>query len=275
MNLVEDAIRAAEKDTPGRELRAILKKAWGKKYESTEELVFIEPGRIVDSPRWPSSVQQIDQACGGFYGVVVLGGEAGVGKSLLAMASACCAAEKHIKVVYLAGEMTQSQIAQRAYRRLREDVELIWGFELRVHLIHEIATERDLITIVGQAVEDKDERLLVVVDSIDTIAENLVSDDSGSQFEVFRIKNRIANLFISARRLSEGRIGSILISELNTGGRIKGRKLEYLCDLDVRVTHGDMPDHVHLEIKKGREGGRQDYGTFYSDWRRTALVGAR
>lgn len=260
---------------PGDFLIECLRKAWTRKYHATEELAYFDNIKIKDSPRWPSGVSEVDVGTnGGFYGVTVLGGQAGVGKSMVAMASATEAAQQGIKVIYLAGEMTRAQLAQRAYRRLGADIIAVWGTMLRIYLLHEIASMRDFGRIIAGSIDPEDEQIVVVYDSIDTIAGNLTPEDA-AEFHIFRIKNRITNMMVAARRLSEGRIGSLLINELNTQGNIKGRKLEYLCDLDVRLKHGDMDDHIELDVAKGREGGRKSYGLFYMNWRKTALEGAR
>src|SRR3989304_2009692 len=63
----------------------------------TGDLDLVDP-----PPRWPSTLFELDRRCGGFYGLSVILGSRGLGKTLLALGSCLeAAATQQWQVVYL------------------------------------------------------------------------------------------------------------------------------------------------------------------------------
>lgn len=205
--------------------------------------------------RWPSGIRDLD-----FYGFVVIGGNAGAGKSMLAMTSAIEAVRQGIHVIYLDAELSEAQLRRRFAG---------WGgraldsYDLASFHVYSIATKAtltDLFDCANEYIDDCDERVLLVCDSINTVATALGT----SYFDDLR---SLINFFRQARRLSEGRIGVIAVSELNKRGVAKGEQIEYSGDLIVRLQLDENRDGVcELTVTKGREGGRGKYGTYELDW---------
>jgi len=94
-----------EEDLPGRPRESYAKK-----------ITLSEVGEI---RRFPTGIDELDRVLGGGWvegGVVLLGGEPGVGKSTLLLQSAISMAEGGKKVLYVSGEESPSQVAMRAKR---------------------------------------------------------------------------------------------------------------------------------------------------------------
>jgi len=100
----------------------------------------------------------------------------------------------------------------------------------------------------------------------------MASARSGAEY--FSVLAELVGWCATVRRMSEGTISFLLVSELNARGEVKGLKLEYVADLVVRLTKAETPDFVEVEVSKGREGGRGELGTYFVDWRAGRLRGA-
>lgn len=237
----------------GHELRAWLWEAYTSAGGTSE--VELEGSESM-TLRWPSGIHGID-----FYGFVVIGGNAGAGKSMLAMMSALEAVKQGIHVIYFDAELTEAQLRRRFAG---------WGgrtldaYDLANFHVYSIATKAELEDLFYSAngyIDEGDERVLLVCDSINTVATAF----GGGYFEALRT---LVNFFRQARRLSEGRIGVIAVSELNKRGVAKGEQIEYSGDLIVRLQLDEDRDGVcEVNVTKGREGGRGRYGTYEIDWR--------
>ena len=83
----------------------------------------------------------------------------------------------------------------------------------------------------------------------------------------------LAGYLIAARRLSEGMIRSVIVSELNQRGEIKGLSLEYRGDLALRLQRTKTPGYVDIDCSKAREAGFGEIGTFLLDWKNGTFLG--
>ena len=255
----------------GLELRKAIKDASSEVYGGAHSVDLKAEYEL--TPRWKSTIDRIDFGeHGGFYGTVVLGGTAGAGKSMLAAASAVAAAQNGDKVVFLYSEMSQGQIAGRVKRAGQSRIGDHTHGNLFPKSIYAPMQFDDIVSAILASLSPDDEALLVVVDSINTLVDML--QESAGVNAYFRELNRVINFFVTARRLTEGRIRSILISELNKEGGIKGQKPEYSSDMTVRLMKTDTPDQVNVTVTKGREGGAGDMGLHSVDWKNGRLVSA-
>jgi KaiC/GvpD/RAD55 family RecA-like ATPase len=233
-------------------------------------LVELKPGEALtdfDTDRWTSSVRELDDGMsGGFYGMTVVSGKAGGGKSILALASAIEAAEAGWTVMYFNTELDDRQMNNR----------------LRRHGISNEAFDRFAVMRVGFGVmvedmaewlcsrlDDETKAVLVVVDSSTTFARlaGVRHEDKGTLTELARLVMWTATL----RQRTQGVISFMLVSELNSQGVEYGREIQHLADVVLRVEKTDEADTVELNCIKGREGGEKDYGQFFRDWRRGRL----
>src|SRR5512134_3138452 len=110
-----------------------------------------------EMPRLPSGVDEFDRVLGGGFvegGVVLIGGDPGIGKSTLLLQS-LAALSSRTPVLYVSGEESPAHVALRA-RRLGVDA-------ARVRLLSETGLERIVATL------QSDRPAVIVVDSIQTL----------------------------------------------------------------------------------------------------------
>src|SRR5690606_14743931 len=119
-----------------------------------QKLADVEAAEI---PRQPSGISEFDRVLGGGLvpgGVVLIGGDPGIGKSTLLL-QALCHVGKERKALYVSGEESAQQIAMRA-KRLGLDASPI-------DLLAEIQLEK-ILTILQSHKPD-----IAVIDSIQTV----------------------------------------------------------------------------------------------------------
>lgn len=218
-----------------------------------------------EAPRWASTLSYVDIHCGGFYGVSTLAGRGGVGKSMLAFASAIeAAASLEWQVVYLQAEMDSAELARRGDAYLAAHPAASDAVE-RLTMIHlpRGGTLMRLAETICAACDHEDSPLLVVLDSINTAAELLEKP--------YLIALRDLALWaMMSRRLSRGAVSWLIVSELNKAGGVRGDKLTYWSDLVLtmkRPSARAAPNIVELELAKSRStGGEGSMGKYVRRW---------
>jgi predicted ATP-dependent serine protease len=246
-------------------------------------------------PRYRSGLASIDDATGGFYGVTCLGGAPGMGKSLVALRAALEAAVTGWRVVYYDCELGARNFASRVMRIVRMDPALYgpatandcegpefeparWS-DFGHRLTDAPFQPRDLTRLESlqawvydmlEFIHHFDPHALIVLDSVNQAARMLAS--SGTSEEGWQLARQIAELAREVRKETAGAVSWLLVAELNRQGTIAGKDLEYIADLDLRLTAGTEPGFTHLRVAKGREGGEGDYGDHLRDWRNGQLV---
>ena len=246
------------------ELRAdsplrVIRKAVDKLYPPTESAQ-ITTGQNARSPRYPSGIEALDSAMDGFYGATLLGGESGVGKSLLATGSSLLASMGGWRTFYGNCELKTAEISRRVGAFIQNGDR---GFLSRWHcidLFHGATLEKFICEVESKATLG-DEKILLVIDSLNSFVRKMGSVENG----YFRAIDDICAFAETAVRKSNGRVGVLLVSELNKAGGIRGGTSEYVCCLDVRMKHGDSDKEItEISTAKGREGGGwRNYGLYY------------
>jgi hypothetical protein len=237
-------------------------------YQTIEPMPLLlhESGEITDTDRWTSTVVEVDDGMGGgFYGLSVVSGKAGGGKSILTLASAIEAAEAGWHVVFFNTELDKRQFANRVWRH---GISKAASTRFHPYDVGPMTPLEDLAEWLCAHVTKDTERILGVIDSSTTFARLAgLHKENGTLSELSRMVMWCSML----RRKTEGRISFLLVSELNSGGEEYGREIQHLADLVLRVTKTEEQDVVELECIKGREGGESNYGLFTRDWRRGRL----
>jgi len=196
-------------------------------------------------PRLSSGIEEFDRVLGGGLvesGVVLIGGDPGIGKSTLLLQSLAVLSAR-TAVLYVSGEESPAQVALRA-RRL--------GLEAkRIRLLSEIALEAIVATI-------RDEKpAVVVIDSIQTLYTNELTSAPGS---VSQVRECAAHLTRLAKQ-----IGFILImvGHVTKEGALAGpRVLEHMVDT-VLYFEGDTHSSFRLiRAFKNRFGAVNELGVF-------------
>ncbi len=174
-----------------------------------------------EEDRLPTGIGEFDRALGGGLvagGVVLIGGDPGIGKStLLLQALAVMSEASH--VLYVSGEESGQQIALRA-RRLALDTK-------RLKLLAEINLEKILATLQAEKPQ------VAVIDSIQTMWSEQLSSAPGS---VAQVRECAAQLTRLAKQTG---VTVILVGHVTKEGALAGpRVLEHIVD-----THRGVKAH--------------------------------
>ena len=186
---------------------------------------------------------EFDRVLGGGVvpgGVVLLGGEPGIGKSTLLLQIAL---QINNKVLYISGEESQQQIKSRAKRMgLNEE---------SCYVLCE--TDIQLIFLQIQSLTPE----IIIVDSIQTLHDSDVDNNAGS---ITQIRSVAAELIRFAKSTN---IPVILIGHITKDGTIAGPKiLEHMVDTVIQF-EGDR-NHVYriLRVQKNRFGATSEIGIY-------------
>ena len=198
-----------------------------------------------DHERRTTGIEEFDRVLGGGLvtgGVVLLGGDPGIGKSTLLLQALAAMGARH-RVLYVSGEESAAQVALRA-RRLGVAGE-------GVRLVAETNLEAILATIAAES------PAVVVIDSIQTVQSMALESAPGS---VAQVRECAAQLTRLAKR---GGIGIVLIGHVTKEGTLAGpRVLEHLVDT-VLYFEGDTHSTYRLvRAFKNRYGAVNEIGVF-------------
>jgi DNA repair protein RadA/Sms len=198
-----------------------------------------------DVARTPTGLDELDRVLGGGIvegGVVLIGGDPGIGKSTLLL-QAVDALAGRMKVLYVTGEESPAQVALRA-RRLD-----LSGAAVRV--LAEINLEKILATI------EQEQPAFCVIDSIQTIYSEQLSSAPGS---VAQVRECAAQLTRSAKASG---CAVVLVGHVTKEGTLAGpRVLEHIVDT-VLYFEGDTHSSFRLvRAFKNRFGAVNEIGVF-------------
>ena len=198
-----------------------------------------------EEDRLPTGIGEFDRALGGGLvagGVVLIGGDPGIGKStLLLQALATLSETAH--VLYVSGEESGQQIALRA-RRLALDTR-------KLKLLAEINLEKILATLQHEKPQ------VAVIDSIQTLWSEQLSSAPGS---VAQVRECAAQLTRLAKQTG---VTVILVGHVTKEGALAGpRVLEHIVDT-VLYFEGDTHSSFRLiRAVKNRYGAVNEIGVF-------------
>ena len=198
-----------------------------------------------DVARTPTGIDELDRVLGGGIvegGVVLIGGDPGIGKSTLLL-QALDALARSMKTLYVSGEESGAQVALRS-RRLGLD-----GSQVRV--LAEIQLERILATLEAEA------PAVCVIDSIQTLYSEQLSSAPGS---VAQVRECAAHLTRTAKATGTT---VILVGHVTKDGQLAGpRVLEHIVDT-VLYFEGDTHSSFRLvRAIKNRFGAVNEIGVF-------------
>ncbi len=207
-----------------------------------ENLNEVETG---EDARYSTGILEFDRVLGGGLvhgGVVLLGGDPGIGKSTLLLQSLCHMSIMR-NVLYVSGEESSRQIALRG-KRLALDVQT-------VNLLAEIQLER----IQRLLIEHRPD--VVVIDSIQTVYSSALQSAPGS---IAQVRECAAQLTQLAKATG---ICIILVGHVTKEGALAGpRVLEHMVDT-VLYFEGDTHSSFRLiRAFKNRFGAVNELGVF-------------
>ena len=201
-----------------------------------------------EEPRLPSGLEEFDRVLGGGLvagGVVLIGGDPGIGKSTLLLQALSKMAAAGQVVLYVSGEESAEQVALRA-RRLQVPTQ-------GLALLAEISLERVLATLAGQ----KPAVAVAVIDSIQTMYSEALQSAPGS---VAQVRECAAQLTRYAKQTGTS---IILVGHVTKEGALAGpRVLEHIVDT-VLYFEGDPHSSFRLvRAVKNRFGAVNELGVF-------------
>lgn len=196
-------------------------------------------------PRTPTGMDELDRVLGGGLvpgGVVLIGGDPGIGKSTLLL-QALTAMAARSRVLYVSGEESAQQIALRAKRLQLGDAP--------IGLLPEINLEK----ILGTLSTEKPQ--VAVIDSIQTLYSEALTSAPGS---VAQVRECAAQLTRFAKRNGTT---ILLVGHVTKEGALAGpRVLEHIVDA-VLYFEGDTHSSFRLiRAIKNRFGAVNELGVF-------------
>ena len=199
-----------------------------------------------DSPRLPTGIDELDRVLGGGLvpgGVVLLGGDPGIGKSTLLLQALAQLSANGVDVLYSSGEESAAQIALRANR--------IHLNAPQLEVLAEIQLEKLLLSV--EATKPQ----VLVVDSIQTLYSDAFSSAPGSVSQVRECAAQLTRLAKSSG------ICVLLVGHVTKDGHLAGpRVLEHIVDT-VLYFEGDTHSSFRLVRSiKNRFGAVNELGVF-------------
>ena len=198
-----------------------------------------------EAPRIATGISEFDRTLGGGLvagGVVLIGGDPGIGKSTLLLQALATLALKE-PVLYVSGEESGEQVALRARRLGLETATLKLLAEINLEkILHVLQSERPRVA---------------VVDSIQTLWSDQLSSAPGS---VAQVRECAAQLTRMAKQTG---ITIILVGHVTKDGSLAGpRVLEHIVDT-VLYFEGDTHSSYRLiRAFKNRYGAVNELGVF-------------
>jgi len=211
----------------------------------TSQVVALADVEAEDFPRLPTLIDEFDRVLGGGLvegGVVLIGGDPGIGKSTLLLQAAARLAEQ-VPVLYVTGEESAQQVALRA-RRLGVNAS-------KVGLLPETELEKIQATIAARKPR------VAIIDSIQTLYSNALTSAPGS---VAQVRECAAQL---TRLAKQGGTAIIFIGHVTKEGALAGpRVLEHMVDT-VLYFEGETHTSFRLiRAFKNRFGAVNEIGVF-------------
>ena len=212
----------------------------------TSELTKLGDIEATDIDRTATGLEELDRALGGGVvegGVVLIGGDPGIGKSTLLLQALDALQRKGMNTLYVTGEESGAQVALRS-RRLGLD-------NSQVQVLAEIQLEKILATLQTERPN------IAVIDSIQTVYSDQLTSAPGS---VAQVRECAAHLTRAAKATGTA---IVLVGHVTKDGALAGpRVLEHMVDT-VLYFEGDTHSSFRLiRAIKNRFGAVNEIGVF-------------
>jgi DNA repair protein RadA/Sms len=208
------------------------------------QVVRLSAVQAIEMPRLATGLPEFDRVLGGGLvggGVVLLGGDPGIGKSTLLL-QALAEISARAKTLYVSGEESAAQIALRGNRL---------GLKADIPLLTEIRLEAILGTL------NAEQPQVAVIDSIQTVYTDQLQSAPGSVAQVRECAQELT------RHAKQSGITILLVGHVTKEGTLAGpRVLEHIVDT-VLYFEGDTSSSFRLvRAFKNRYGAVNELGVF-------------
>ncbi|MDR7378948.1 DNA repair protein RadA/Sms [Rhodoferax ferrireducens] len=212
----------------------------------TAEVMALADIEASDFERTPTGLDELDRVLGGGIvegGVVLIGGDPGIGKSTLLLQALDALQRSGQKTLYVTGEESGAQVALRSRR--------LGIVNSQVQVLAEIQLEKILATLQTHRPQ------IAVIDSIQTVYSDQLTSAPGS---VAQVRECAAHLTRAAK--SSG-VAIVLVGHVTKEGALAGpRVLEHMVDT-VLYFEGDTHSSFRLvRAIKNRFGAVNEIGVF-------------
>lgn len=201
-------------------------------------------GELRPPERLSSGFGELDRVLGGGWvpgGVVLLGGQPGIGKSTLLLQVCGHIASNGGSVLYISGEESPSQLGLRA-KRLGV---LRGGLDVCCH------------TIIDNALALVKDHDLVIIDSVQAMRTSQAEGWPGTPTQVRAVAQVCVN------RAKDSGVPMVLVGHITKEGRIAGPMLlEHMVDAVVMFSDDTSSVYRTLRASKNRYGGTDEMGIF-------------
>ena len=199
-----------------------------------------------ESPRILTEIGELDRVLGGGIvvgGLVLVGGDPGIGKSTLLLQMCQKLSSNQVKVLYISGEESLQQIKMRAER--------LGSFLGELLLFSE--TNLDVI----EAAIEQEKPSVVIIDSIQTMFREDISSAPGS---VSQVRETTATLLQISKTLG---ISIFIVGHVTKEGTVAGpRVLEHMVDTVLYFEGDNGAVYRILRAVKNRFGSTNEIGVF-------------
>ena len=201
--------------------------------------------------RIATGINELDRVLGGGLipgGVVLIGGQPGIGKSTLLLQAAGSVAKTGRKVLYISGEESEAQVALRAARinAASQNLLLSCGANLDAAIT---------------SLNNLDDIAFFVLDSVQALRISAESDAwAGTPTQV----RAVAQAVIDIARLKN--IPAVMIGHITKDGKIAGPMLlEHMVDTVLNFSGEGYSSYRILRALKNRYGSTDELGVFEMD----------
>lgn len=200
---------------------------------------------VSDEPRYVIGISELDRVLGGGIvkgSVVLLSGDPGIGKSTILL-QVCNALQEKIRILYVSGEESATQIKMRAERiGVKSDTV-------------SVMTETDVQSVCEYIKTEKPD--LVMIDSIQTMQ---IAELSSSPGSIVQVRESTNMLLRTGKGLG---IPVFIVGHVNKGGDIAGPKvMEHIVDTVLYFEGERNQSYRILRGIKNRFGSTNEIGVF-------------
>ncbi len=225
--------------------------ASSEKARSPERGVYSKPKKIKEisfqrEDRYKTNNRELDRVLGGGIvpgGVILLGGDPGIGKSTILLQTTESLGRQGLKVLYISGEESEQQLKMRAVRMKVQSENLYFLSEINVPYI------------VDTIIHEKPD--IVIIDSIQTMYSPAITSAPGSVSQIRENTNALIQI------AKKDGIAMVLVGHVTKEGNIAGpRVLEHMVDTVLYFEGEKYHTYRILRGVKNRFGSTNEIGIF-------------